>query len=181
MPVPTYLERYAVQVKEGDYTDIRIRGKTGGELFEVYYFGDLFQNEHLPNPYIVDLYVGEETLPCKIVAKDVATGDFILIYDGFRHGYNGMFCEECGGQKARERQVVRYDLPPSKLHLRLGYSIDYEQEKEDFNVDENDRVRLINNEVISWDEVGRNGFDYFSLSCEDDGGSRIEIVSLELA
>lgn len=181
MRIPTYLEGYANQVREGDYTEIDVRGRTGGELFEIYYFGDLFQNEYLPNPYIVDLYVGEELLPCKVVAEDVSTGEHIVIYDGFCHGYNGMFCDECDRQKARERQLVRYDLPPSKLHICLGYNIDYEAEKEGLSIDKDEEIRLINDEVVSWEQVKRNGFDYLSLSCEDDEGNRTEILSLELA
>ena len=56
-----------------------------------------------------------------------------------------------------------------------------EEEKEDYEVDEEDRVTLINGETISWEEVKKNGFDYISIVCETENGEKAEIVSLELA
>ena len=44
----------------------------------------------------------------------------------------------------------------------------FEEEKEDYEVDEEDRVTLINGETISWEEVKRNGFDYISIICETE-------------
>ena len=38
------------------------------------------------------------------------------------------------------RPLKRYEIPASKLVLELGYSIDYEDEKEDFDPDEADTV-----------------------------------------
>ena len=77
--------------------------------------------------------------------------------------------------------MVKYDIAPCKIHIDFGYSIDYEEEKEDYEVDKEDRVTLINGETISWEEVKRNGFDYISIICETENGEKAEIVSLELA
>ena len=47
--------------------------------------------------------------------------------------------------------------------LELGYSIDYEDEKEDFEPDEADTVELLNGERMPWEQVKRDGIDYIAL------------------
>ena len=173
--VPTYLNENTCNVKSGDYLSVDIQSKNGNSLFEVYYYGDLFEVKGEKFPFIVD---NEAEIPCKIVAKDTETGEEILLFDGYRHGYNAMFCEEFDPVEVEKRTLVKYDIAPCKIHIDFGYSIDYEEEKEDY---EEDRVTLINGENISWEEVKRNGFDYISIVCETKNGEKAEIVSLELA
>ena len=176
--VPTYLSKNACNVKSGDYISVDIQSKNGNSLFEVYYYGDLFEVKGEKLPFIVD---NEAEIPCKIVAKDTETGEEILLFDGYRHGYNAMFCDEFDPEEVEKRTLVKYNIAPCKIHIDFGYSIDYEEEKEDYEVDEDDRVTLINEENISWEEVKRNGFDYISIVCETENGEKAEIVSLELA
>jgi len=176
--VPTYLSKNACNVKSDDYLSIDIQSKNGNSLFEVYYYGDLFEVKGEKLPFIVD---NEAEIPCKIVAKDTETGEEILLFDGYRHGYNAMFCEEFDPEEVEKRTLVKYDIAPCKIHIDFGYSIDYEEEKEDYEVDEENRVTLINGENIPWEEVKRNGFDYISIVCETENGEKAEIVSLELA
>ena len=175
--VPTYLSENACNIKSGDYLSVDIQSKNGNTLFEVYYYGDLFEVKRKKLPCIVDNKTG---IPCKIVAKDTETGEEILLFDGYRHGYNAMFCEEFDPEEVEKRTLVKYNIAPCKIHIDFGYSIDYEEEKEDYEVEE-DRVTLINGENIPWEEVKRNGFDYISIVCETENGEKEEIVSLELA
>jgi len=170
--VPTYLSENACNIKSGDYLSVDIQSKNGNTLFEVYYYGDLFEVKGEKLPFIVD---NEDRIPCKIVAKDTETGEEILLFDGYRHGYNAMFCDEFDPEEVEKRTLVKYDIAPCKIHIDFGYSIDYEEEKEE------DRVTLINGENIPWEEVKRNGFDYISIICETENGEKAEIVSLELA
>ena len=175
--VPTYLSENACNIKSGDYLSVDIQSKNGNTLFEVYYYGDLFEVKRKKLPCIVDNKTG---IPCKIVAKDTETDEEILLFDGYRHGYNAMFCEEFDPEEVEKRTLVKYNIAPCKIHIDFGYSIDYEEEKEDYEVEE-DRVTLINGENIPWEEVKRNGFDYISIVCETENGEKAEIVSLELA
>ena len=175
--VPTYLSENACNIKSGDYLSVDIQSKNGNTLFEVYYYGDLFEVKGEKLPFVVD---NEDRIPCKIVAKDTETGEEILLFDGYRHGYNAMFCDEFDPEEVEKRTLVKYDIAPCKIHIDFGYSIDYEEEKEDYEVEE-DRVTLINGENIPWEEVKRNGFDYISIICETENGEKAEIVSLELA
>ena len=176
--VPTYLSENASNIKSGDYLSVDIQSKNGNTLFEVYYYGDLFEVKGEKLPFIVD---NEAGIPCKIVAKNTETGEEILLFDGYRHGYNAMFCDEFDPEEVEKRTLVKYNIAPCKIHIDFGYSIDYEEEKEDYEVDEEDRVTLINGENIPWEEVKRNGFDYISIVCETENGEKAEIVSLELA
>ena len=176
--VPTYLSENVCNLKSGDYLSVDIQSKNGNSLFEVYYYGDLFEVKRKKLPCIVDNKTG---IPCKIVAKDTETGEEILLFDGYRHGYNAMFCDEFDPAEVEKRTLVKYDIAPCKIHIDFGYSIDYEEEKEDYEVDEADRVTLINGETISWEEVKRNGFDYISIICQTENGEKAEIVSLEVA
>ena len=179
--VPTYLADNIYNVKDSDYLSVDIQSKKGNTLFEVHYYGDLFEAKGEKQPFIVNYYTDEVEIPCKIVAKDTETGEEILLFDGYRHGYNAMFCEEFDPAEVEKRTLVKYDIAPCKIHIDFGYSIDYEEEKEDYEVDEKDRVTLINGETISWEEVKRNGFDYISIVCQTENGEKAEIVSLELA
>ena len=69
-----------------------------------------------------------------------------------------------------KRQLKRYEIPASKLVLELGYSVDYEDEKEDFEPDEADTVELINGERMPWEQVKRDGIDYIALYYVNEKG-----------
>lgn len=69
----------------------------------------------------------------------------------------------------------------SKLVIELGYSIDYEDEKEYFDVDENDKVELVNGDLISWEQLKRDGIDYVALFYVNESGKLIQFVDIELA
>ena len=176
--VPIYLSENTCNIKSGDYLSVDIQSKNGNTLFEVYYYGDLFEVKRKKLPCIVDNKTG---IPCKIVAKDTETGEEILLFDGYQHGYNAMFCDEFDLEEVEKRVLMKYNIAPSRIHIDFGYSIDYEEEKEDYEIDEEDMVTLINGKSLSWEEVKRNGFDYISIICETKEGEKVEIAALELA
>ena len=57
------------------------------------------------------------------------------------------------------RPLKRYESPASKLVLELGYSVDYEDEKEDFEPDEADTV-----EPVSYTHL-----DVYKRQCQSRG------------
>ena len=65
--------------------------------------------------------------------------------------------------------------------LELGYNIDYEDEKESFEVDEADAVELVNGERMPWEQVKRDGIDYIALYYVNDKGKQLQILDAELA
>lgn len=120
-------------------------------------------------------------MPRKFAIKCVTTGEEILLFDGAEHGYNAMFCDELGAEKVARRELAKFNLPPCKIRLKFGYSIDYDDEMDEYETNEQGKVILINGGAASWDEVKANGFDYIAVSCEDEAGEMTEILSLELA
>ena len=65
--------------------------------------------------------------------------------------------------------------------LELGYSIDYEDEKEEFDVDDSGTVQLINGERMPWEQVKLDGIDYIAIHYVDAQGRQFQIVDAELA
>ena len=65
--------------------------------------------------------------------------------------------------------------------LELGCGNDYENEKEDFEVDEADTVELVNGERMSWEQVKRDGIDYIALYYVNEKGQQVQILDAELA
>ena len=79
------------------------------------------------------------------------------------------------------RPLKRYEIPASKLVLELGCGNDYENEKEDFEVDEADTVELINGERMPREQVKRDGIDYIALYYVNEKGQQVQILDAELA
>lgn len=92
-----------------------------------------------------------------------------------------MFCDEHDRAVLENRPLKRYEIPASKLVVALGYSIDYEDEKETFEVDEYGMVTVINGERVPWAQVKRDGIDYIALFCVDEKGKKLQILDVELA
>ena len=141
------------------------------------YYGDLLTVKGEPQSYIVD----GDAAPGLVAARDPESGEEFVIFDGGRHGYDNMFCDEYNPAELEDRPLKRYEIPASKLVLELGYSIDYEDEKEDFEPDEADTVELLNGERMLWEQVKRDGIDYIALYYVNEKGIQVQILDAELA
>ena len=60
-------------------------------------------------------------------------------------------------------------------------TIDYEDEKENFEPDEADTVELINGERMPWEQAKRDGIDYIALYYVNEKGKPVQILDAELA
>ena len=116
-----------------------------------------------------------------VAALDPENGEEFVIFDAGRHGYSNLFCDEHDPAELEHRPLQRYEIPASKLVLELGYSIDYDDEKEDFEVDENDTVELIRGGRMPWEQTKRDGIDYIALFYVDEKGKQVQILDAELA
>ena len=130
-----------------------------------------------PQLYIVPSYFAPEL----VTARDPESGEEFVIFDGGRHGYDNLFCDEHDPAQLAHRPLTRYEIPASKLVLELGYSIDYEDEKATFEPDEADTVELINGERMPWEQVKRDGIDYIALYYVNAEEKRVQILDAELA
>ena len=153
---PTWLIGHVKEWTEKRLTTVTLCSTTGNELMEVWYYGDLLTVKGEPQSYIID---GDEA-PGLVVARDP---------------------DEHDPSELEHRPFKRYEIPASKLVLELGYSIDYKDEKEDFEPDEADTVELINGERMPWEQVKRDGIDYIALYYVNKEGEAVQILDAELA
>ena len=174
---PSWLEGHIKEWKQKRLTTVTLCSTSGNERLEVWYYGDLLTINGEPQLYIVPSYFAPEL----VTARDPESGEEFVVFDGGRHGYDNMFCDEHDLDELERRTLKRYEIPASKLILELGYSIDYEDEKEDFEVDESDTVELINGERMSWEQVKRDGIDYIALYYVNEEGKQVQILDNELA
>ena len=175
--IPTWLEGHVKEQAQKRLPTVILCSTTGNELLEVWYYGDLLTVKGEPQSYIVD----GDAAPGLVAARDPESGEEFVIFDGGRHGYDNMFCDEHDPSELEHRPLKRYEIPASKLVLELGYSIDYEDEKENFEPDEADTVELINGERMPWEQAKRDGIDYIALYYVNEKGKPVQILDAELA
>lgn len=175
--VPTYLRNNIKDYEEKTFSTMTVVSSSGNDLLELWYCGELFEVKGEKVKYIGNI----DNIPIKIVAIDRDTKEEITIFDEGYHGYNSMFCDEYSEEQLENRSLKKYDISPSKLILELGYSIDYEDEKEEFINEDNKTVTLINGDIIFWEDVKVNGYDFLRLSYINDNGEKISIAEYELA
>lgn len=174
---PSWLEGHIKEWKQKRLTTVTLCSTSGNEWLEVWYYGDLLTINGEPQLYIVPSYFAPEL----VTARDPESGEEFVVFDGGRHGYDNMFCDEHDLDELERRTLKRYEIPASKLILELGYSIDYEDEKEDFQVNEDGMVALINGERMPWEQVKRDGIDYIALYYVNEEGKQVQILDNELA
>lgn len=174
---PSWLEGHIKEWKQKRLTTVTLCSTSGNEWLEVWYYGDLLTINGEPQLYIVPSYFAPEL----VAARDPESGEEFVVFDGGRHGYDNMFCDEHDLDELERRTLKRYEIPASKLILELGYSIDYEDEKEDFQVNEDGMVALINGERMPWEQVKIDGIDYIALYYVNEEGKQVQILDNELA
>ena len=150
--------------------------------FEVFYVGVLKEIDD--TLYITPDYdAKKEEFPIsKIMIREQGKEEMHMVYDGFQHGYNNLFCDEHDSEI--DYEVKQLELDGQKLFsisMTLGYGIDYDSEKGDYDVDENDMVEVMNRpHRIAWQQVKEEGYDWLTLQFTNAEGKSI-FVDEELA
>lgn len=167
--VPYYLKNHLINIKEKkNKTKAMLISSTGNTNLEIYFYGELINFKRIP--FIID-----SEYPCLIVAKDSLTSEEFIVFDGAKHGYDAMFCNET--IKNIERDLEKYDKYSGEIEITLGYSIDYEEEKEEYEFVKNNQVKLMYG-VMNWEEAKSIGFDWINLKFKK---GRKTFLDLELA
>ena len=167
--IPYYLKNRITNVKEKKDSTVGILASSAGNTnLQIYFYGDTVKIKKIP--HIVDA-----ELPCLIIAKDVATGETFTIFDGMKHGHDAMFCNQACGDA--ERELKLYEHGVGKVQITIGFSIDYEDEKEEYEFSENGEV-ILTYGTLDWEKAKSIGFDWLSLKFADE---KKEFVDLELA
>ncbi len=167
--IPYYLKKHITDAKEKNDSTVGIlASSTGNTNLEIYFYGDTVKIKK--TPYIVDA-----EFPCLIIAKDPITNEEFTVFDGMKHGYDAMFCNEPCDEATRE--LRHYEYYSGKVQITLSYSIDYEDEREEYEFNENGEV-LLTYGPLDWERAKSIGFDWLSLKFVDE---KKEFVDLELA
>ncbi|MFV0395036.1 MAG: hypothetical protein ACK5LC_11690, partial [Coprobacillaceae bacterium] len=158
MDFPEYLMKISKDIKETDYLEATLQ-INGIETFEVWISNaqlgyiekgkTVFIENGIPkdkNIYILNSYdeLPLDKWPTRKIYISLPNEDVKhLVFDETIHGYDNMFCDEHNSEKEDQtNQVVIGKCKLFKAHLKLGMSIDYEEEKEDYDFDDSGLVEV---------------------------------------
>ncbi len=117
----------------------------------------------------------------QIIIQPINSHEQYMVFDSNIHGYDNLFCNK---HRKNTTPLKKIELNGSSIFtgtILLSYGIDYEEEKEDYNI-ENGMVRVLNREVekISWQQIKEEGYDWITLSFVNEKGDKL-ILDEELA
>jgi len=175
-PIPTYLQRFSKNIQQPEVVEsqLQLRSSTNNKKFDIWYYGDLLSLDGEVLPFI-------SGLTAKIVARDPLTAEEILLFDGTLHGYNALFCDEYTEEERINRPLQKYDMLPTEVVLSFFYNIDYDEEVDDYEIDEQGNVQLMNGESTDWETIKRNGYDAFAFYFKKEDGTLQAFAQEELA
>ena len=167
--IPYYLKDHLTDVIEKkDHVSGILVSSAGNTDLQIYYYGDTRKINGTP-------YIVQDELPMLIVAKDPVTNEEFTVFDGMKHGYDAMFCD--GPYENDERELKLYEHYSGRVQIGFSYSIDYEDEKDDYEFNDCGEVNLTYGDM-DWEQAKSIGFDWLSLAFADH---KKEFVELELA
>ncbi len=168
--IPFYLRNHLTKIKEKkDKTMGVLISSAGNTDLEIYYYGELISIKR--KPYIID-----SEFPCLIVAKDPLTQEEFVVFDGLKHGYDAMFCNEPFQDCIRDLEL--FDFQKGEIAVTFGYGIEYEEEKEDYEFNEFGEIKLIDGTYLDFEKAKSIGFDWITIKFVKINR---EFVDLELA
>lgn len=117
----------------------------------------------------------------KIVAKDPETTEEILLFDATLHGYNALFCDEYSDDHRVNRPLQKYNMHALEIVVSFFYNIDYDEEVEDYTIDDYGNVLLINGQTADWETIKCNGYDALAFYGKKEDGTLLAFAQEELA
>jgi hypothetical protein len=180
LPTPTYFEKCTQPVtrQTNDYEWAgRLTSYDGRTTFTIKYYGKRAGEYIVSETYLED--------PVLVVAVAIDSGEEFVLFDESRRGYNAMFCDKFSEEMRSSRKtdstyIDKDNESVFEVELAAYYSIDYDDEYEDF-VGENGDVELIFGERISFEDLKRNGYDHFEITLTNSKGKQTIPVAPELA
>lgn len=203
-PAPDLYAPYAAYDKAAYFDNIhpvewraQIQSSTGGRLFKIKYYGELYRWEVKQEPRHIEfheknygknfngLITNTDEAPELIYAVDVHTGEEILLFDGCRQGHDNYFCNEWTPEQLNNRTAAQEYADAAgnsvfEIVLHAWFNIDYEDELDTF-LNEAGELRLITGEKTDLAHLQRNGFDAFAIDAYTEQEEFVSIHSAELA
>lgn len=147
--------------------------KNGNDRFKIQYYGEILPNTE-------NLIVATDFAPQLVIAVEPISSEEIVLFDGTKHGYNAMFCDEYSDEKRQNRPLMLLNEKLFRVQIQVFYNIDYQAEREDFE-DENGNVESITGEMIDFQTLENEGFSSLAIIITDENGQSSELISEELA
>lgn len=175
MFIPTYLKSYAKNgnIQDDIITCFELVASNGNHQFMIEYYGDFLSDDN-------KMIVQTEFAPQLVVATEPISNEKIILFDGTKHGYNAMFCDEYNDEQRQNRPLIKFDDNLYAIAFEVFYNIDYLEERDDF-VNNNGDVELINGEIIDFETLQNNGFDALAITLIDKNGNAFELINETLA
>lgn len=193
MVIPTYLEDFATYGRKEYFTDMKssdefpfewrgqIKSSTGNKKLKIKYYGELFKPEQSTN---YDLICDTDFAPEQILAIDPETSEKILLFDGCIHGFEAMFCEKYTENQRENRNektfyIDRFGCDTFDVIVKVYRNTDFEDEfgKE---YQKNGKITLFSGDVITWEELLRDAFDFIEIRVINENGQETIISEREL-
>ncbi|MBO0470466.1 hypothetical protein JZO66_07900 [Enterococcus sp. DIV0242_7C1] len=175
--LPSYLVGIANVVSIADFLELEIVLDNLEESYEILHSGELFLSG---NNQLITSESNDKQL--KIIAKNEKNGRELLLFDSALYGYNTMFCDTIQEFVLDNNELKRYPVNDIyKINLSIGIGINYDEEKEDYEIDDHGFVTLIDGRKVSWDQVKSDGFDYIGIKITTKDLQMFEILSEELS
>ncbi|MDR3293663.1 MAG: hypothetical protein LBT20_06135 [Clostridiales bacterium] len=168
--LPTYYTPFAKDItKDSNGFNFQIAAQDGTDLFEIWYYGNLIRKK---------LIVSTDDALTRVVARAVSSGQEILIFDGYTHGYDNLAWQEHDDADKVERTLKKLDLGIGKVFVRTETLPDDEEEWEK---DENGLVTSDHGRKYKWADFKRDAITWLSVALVTEQGKKANIIDEELA
>jgi hypothetical protein len=157
----------------------QIQSSTQNKRFKIKYYGELFEE--------YQLICGTDFAPELIYAVDIDSNEEILLFDGARHGYDPMFCDEFTNEQLTNRPLIHEykdqdDQTVFNVIVKVYHNIDYNDiEEVESLANPVGEIELISGEIISVDQLKANAFDFIQIMVVNSLGNLYRIFERELA
>lgn len=183
---PTHLNHFVTYQHEAYFNDLmeiewrgQIQSSTQNKRFKIKYYGELFEEYRL--------ICGTDFAPDLIYAVDIDSNEEILLFDGARHGYDPMFCDEFTNEQLTNRPSIHEykdqdDQTVFNVIVKVYHNIDYNDIEEiESLANPVGEIELISGEIISVDQLKANAFDFIQIMVVNSLGNVYRIFERELA
>ena len=177
VPPPTHLEKHTTYYTGGKrLLDHEWRGQLGGgDRYRIRYYGRLLEKREA-------LIVGADEGPAVVIAEHPATGVEVVLFDGHRHGYNGMFVEWTEVTGERMPASVFRDRDGEELFSVIisVYNANYREDAE-LDLDDDGMATLKDGTRVDAETARRDSYDFLQIIVTNAAGRSTTIVEEELA
>ena len=178
VPSPTHLEKHTMfYTGGGRLLDHEWRGQlrdeAGGVQWRIKYYGGLLRKS---------LVVSGENGPAVVVAEHPGTAEQIVLFDGDRHGYNGMFVDwrEVTGDRVPTNIYRDKDGEELVSVIISVYNGNYREDAE-LDLDDDGMATLRDGTRVDAETARRDSYDFLQIILTNAAGHQTTIVEEELA